>query len=94
MIVKFQPLCRMIRELQPMTAWVASEAARSGRCPAGDMVLLFAAVETAVKRIAFTVRQVSRGASVSLHTRRCCLCHQSGSAMHAIQALSCPQAAI
>jgi len=30
-----------------------------GRCPAGDMVLLFSALETAVKRIAFTVRQAA-----------------------------------
>lgn len=47
------------RALQPLTAWVATEAAQVGRCPAGDMVLLFSALETAVKRIAFTVRQAS-----------------------------------
>ncbi len=68
--INVQLMCLMIRELQPLTAWVASEAARCDRCPAGEMVLLFAAVETAVKRIAFTVRQVSRGVSV-YRTRAC-----------------------
>lgn len=55
----------MTRSQHTLTAWVAETAAQVDGRDAADMVLIFSALQTAAKQIAFAVSQVCGIAAVS-----------------------------